>query len=543
MSRKNKTKAQLIEELAELHQRLAGQQESEERLRFIFDNANDAIFIHDMGKVFLAVNQTACDRLGYSREELLQMAPRDIGVPTTGGQDLARRDTAFLETGHKRKDGTVFPVEINGRVIQYAGKPAVLSVARDITERKQANDALQEAHAELEQRIEERTLDLRGEIAERKQVEMLLQESGERLRLFSESAFEGVVISAKGEVLEANDQFAKMFGYQPAEVVGMSAVDFSPPEMTELIQKHIASGYEQPYESIGLRKDGSTFPIEVRGRMMPYKKRQVRATAVRDLSERKRLEERLRQSQKMEAVGQLTAGIAHHFNNRLMVISIAIESQLLAGVYDREQMKLAESAVERAAKMIAQLMLFSRSENATGLKSISVREALSGAIEIGRGVFAGKITLVDEIPGDWPLVSGEINQLEQAFLNILFNARDAVEESGISSPSIHIGANIVSIEKEARPAHLVLHQKDYIRIQIMDEGIGMDEETRLRVFEPFFTTKDVDKGTGLGMATAYAIVNEHQGWIECTSQVGLGTTFSVYLPIMRPGTTLVGGEP
>ncbi len=245
----------------------------------------------------------------------------------------------------------------------------------------------------------------------------------------------------------------------------------------------------------------------------------------------------LRQSQKMQAVGQLTAGIAHNFNNRLMVISTAIESQLLTGVFDSEQLKLAESSVDQAARMIDQLMLFSHSGSASHFEPSPVWEVLADAMEIGRETFDRKITLVDEIPGDLPMVMGDINQLGQVFLNLLLNARDALEEGSTPSPSIRIEVDMVAIEEEALPTHLASRQRDYIRIQITDDGIGMNEETQQRIFEPFFTTKDVGKGTGLGLATAYAIVSDHQGWIECKSQVGTGTTFSVYLPVTEQEIT------
>ena len=250
-----------------------------------------------------------------------------------------------------------------------------------------------------------------------------------------------------------------------------------------------------------------------------------------DLSELASREAQLRQAQKMEAVGQLTAGIAHNFNNRLMVISTAIESLQLRETFDPVELEIAASSVEQAAKMVTQLMLFSRSEGEGEFKPIQVREIFSDVGEIGHKSFDRKIALIDEIPRDLPLISGDSTQLEQVFLNLLLNARDAVEEGNASSPSIRMVAKVVSIGEEDQPADLVSRQRDYLRIDIIDNGVGMNEETQQRVFEPFFTTKEVDKGTGLGLATVYAIVKDHQGWIECESQVGVGTAFSVYLPI------------
>ena len=250
-----------------------------------------------------------------------------------------------------------------------------------------------------------------------------------------------------------------------------------------------------------------------------------------DLQTLRQKETQLRQSQKMQAIGQLTAGIAHNFNNRLMVISTAVESQLLIGSFDLEQLKRIESSVDQAAKMVDQLMLFSSSNRVLDTEPIQVERILSDTLEMGRKTFDRKIVLINEIPRDLLLISGDITQLEQVFLNLLLNARDAVEESNASSPSIRMAVNMVSFEDEALPADLVSRQRNYLRIDVIDNGMGMNEETQQRVFEPFFTTKEVDKGTGLGLATVYAIIQDHQGWIECESQVGVGTTFSVYLPV------------
>ena len=348
-----------------------------------------------------------------------------------------------------------------------------------------------------------------------------------------------ITINDRGIIESASLAIEEVFGYRPEEVLGQNIKMLMPEPYSSQHDAYLntyANTGEKKIIGIGRevegqRKDGTTFPIELSVSEINLQGRTLFTGMIRDISERKQLEEQLRQSQKMQAVGQLTAGIAHNFNNRLMVISTAIDSLLLDGTFNFGRLKLIESSVEQAAKMIDQLLLFSHPEGVAEFKSIQIQEALSNVIEIGRKTFDRSIALIDEIPRNLSLISGDITQLEQVFLNLLLNARDAVQESNASSPSIHMVAKSVSFEEEDLPADLVSRQRNYLLIHIIDNGIGMNEETQQRVFEPFFTTKEVDKGTGLGLATAYIIVKDHQGWIECESQVGVGTIFSVCLPV------------
>ena len=252
---------------------------------------------------------------------------------------------------------------------------------------------------------------------------------------------------------------------------------------------------------------------------------------LQDLQALAQKESQLRQAQKMEAIGQLTAGMAHNFNNRLMVVSSAVESMILTRKYDLRNLELALASTDQAAEMVRQLMLFSRAEKMVHVQPIPLQQVLAGVIDIGRSTFDRKITLSEAIPTDLPLVHGDRTQLEQVFLNLLLNARDAVAEDNASAPEVQLAAKVAVLEDRDLPADLATRHGEYVCVQVIDNGIGMNEETQNRAFEPFFTTKEVGEGTGLGLATVYAIVKEHQGWIECVSQERAGTTFSVYLPV------------
>ena len=241
--------------------------------------------------------------------------------------------------------------------------------------------------------------------------------------------------------------------------------------------------------------------------------------------------QQLLQVQKMEAVGQLAAGIAHNFNNRMMVISMAIESLMLTGEYRLDDLEIAASSLDKAAEMVKQLQLFSRTEDITEHQPIPVRQVIQNTVEIARKTFDRNIVLSDKTAGETALVSGDINQLRQTFLNLLLNARDALERSEQHDPCIQITAERVSLQSGDLEAHPEAHLGEYICVRVTDNGVGMDAETQERLFEPFFTTKGIGEGTGLGLATVYAIVKEHGGWITCESQLGVGTTFPLFLPV------------
>jgi PAS domain S-box-containing protein len=262
----------------------------------------------------------------------------------------------------------------------------------------------------------------------------------------------------------------------------------------------------------------------------------------RQIDEREVLEEQLRQAQKMEAVGQLTAGIAHNFNNLLQGIIGNIDLCLEEGAESlRPMLEDMGNAGFRAAELVQQLMVFSRQGVQTQYASVDTRELIGEVVGICHKTFDRRIRInLDETSME-AQVMGNRGQLEQVFLNLLINARDALLPHERRPPIIRVNSDVIAVQGNGREAKAGTMQRpgSYVRFCVEDNGEGMDAETRARIFEPFFTTKEVDVGTGLGLSTAYGIVRQHGGWIECDSKPSAGSIFSIFLPLW---TEIVDGE-
>ena len=232
----------------------------------------------------------------------------------------------------------------------------------------------------------------------------------------------------------------------------------------------------------------------------------------------------------MEAVGELTAGIAHNFNNMLQGIS----GNLQLAIMDAEGKMLtmlsdADRVTHRAAEMIRQLMVFARQGMQPVLGRVLLGPVIDNTIAICRRTFDRKILIEAEV-AEGLHVNGDPGLLQQVFLNMLINARDAVLDGGADAPKISIDARTVRLSGQQAVGNLATIEGACVEIAITDNGMGMNPETQRRMFEPFYTTKPVDRGTGLGLSTVYGIVIQLQGQVTCESEPGRGTTFRVYLP-------------
>lgn len=249
---------------------------------------------------------------------------------------------------------------------------------------------------------------------------------------------------------------------------------------------------------------------------------------VEDITDRLNLEAQLRQAQKMESVGQLAAGVAHDFNNMLTIIQGHGGMLLAKSAQKPELLDSAQAiyfAAERAASLTRQLLMFSR-KNVMQPKLLDLRDVVANMTKMLQRLLGETIRLTFQPPPQMPLVEANVGMIEQVIMNLAVNARDAMPKGGtltIGTEAAELGPEVVQTHPEGRPG-------SYVCLRMADTGCGMNMVTLARIFEPFFTTKEVGKGTGLGLATVYGIVKQHNGWIEVASEVGNGSTFTVFFP-------------
>ncbi len=337
------------------------------------------------------------------------------------------------------------------------------------------------------------------------------------------------------DTVEWDEKLTAMFGLAPGQ--GPRTVSeylaLIPEDQREAMSAHIARALERgTYSDFELRADRPGGPrwFIIKGGLLRDAGGEVTGLlgGVIDVTERRRVDEHLRQAQKLEAVGQLSAGVAHNFNNMLAVILPALE--LARRELPPEHAQLLDDAAlsaTNAAQLVRQLMVFARSAPAAGARREPLAEAARRAVDLCRQTFERRVELTLGDLEAARFASVESGPMEQALLNLLLNARDALGESGPAV--IDVSARRLA-EPEVRRRHAEA-RGPHVELRVTDTGAGMDEATRRRMFEPFFTTKPHGHGTGLGLSTAWATVEAHRGFLDCDSAPGRGTTFSLLLPV------------
>ena len=354
-----------------------------------------------------------------------------------------------------------------------------------------------------------------------KQSEELLAESREKYRSLSEAAYEAIFISEKGVCLEQNKRAEELFGYSNEEAVGRFGSEWLVPEDRELAMKNMMAGYELPYEVTGLRKDGSTFPALIRGRMMNFKDRAVRVTSMSDITDRKEHEREQLKNEKLESLGVLAGGIAHDFNNILTGImgNISFAQKFIDATHKSyKPLAEAEKASIRAGELAHQLLTFARGgepvKKVASLKHL-VNETISLVLR-GSNV-KGTVDIPDSIHA----IKADEGQMSQVFNNIIINASQAMPGGGILS----VSAENVTL---AADNVLSLPPGSFIKLIFSDQGCGISPQDLKKIFDPYFTTKTT--GNGLGLASVQSIIKRHGGHIGATSAAGSGADFIIHLP-------------
>jgi len=368
---------------------------------------------------------------------------------------------------------------------------------------------------------------------ERKRTEEQLHESERKYRLLFETNPEPMFVYDFDtlRILAVNGAAVVRYGHTEPEFLQLTLRDIRPPEEQARLDEELAQRSADGAVRTGVRhwtKQGKRFDVDLIARPLEFAGRRARLVLARDVSAQRQLEEQLRQSQKMEAVGQLAGGIAHDFNN--LLTAILGSTQLLLhstppGDPRREDAEEIRHAGLRAAELTRQLLAFSRRQ-VLAPKVLDLNAVVANVDRMLRRLLGEDVELVTSLQPAAGAVNADPGQLEQVLLNLAVNARDAMPGGG----RLSIGTTRVTFQEEPAERRHRMPAGDYVCLAVADTGVGMDETTQAHLFEPFFTTKEVGKGTGLGLATVYGIVKQSGGYIWVYSEVGHGTTVKVYLP-------------
>jgi len=493
--------------------------ESEKLFRLIVENVTDIIWIADMEMKFTYFSPSVTQMRGYSVEEAMAQSVEEAMTPASF-ESAMKVIAEELELHNKRerdptrsrkleaeitcKDGSTVWTEIESNFVYNSeGQPiGILGITRNITERKKSEK-------------------------ERKHAEEALRDSNEKLAaLFQSSPMAIITLDPDGNVTFWNPAAEKIFGWKEKEVTGRFLPYVSEGKKSEhhALRNRVLSGEGfHNVEALRQKKDGSDIYISIS--TVPLKDSTGRISGIMsvnvDITERKRLEEELLRAQKLESLGVFAGGIAHDFNNILTMI-LGNVSMAKMGVSPEDEMfdllNEAEMASTRAQILTKQLLTFAK--GGTPIKEIaSIKAILKGSSSfVLHGSKSGcEFSIAENL---WP-AEVDVGQISQVINNIVINANQAMPEGGI----IQVAAENLIIDDGNE---LLIKPGRYIRISIRDQGVGIAEKHLLKIFDPYFTTKYA--GNSIGLATTYSIIKKHDGHITVESQLGVGTTFHIYLP-------------
>ncbi|MFZ3046195.1 MAG: PAS domain S-box protein [Desulfatirhabdiaceae bacterium] len=491
-------------------------QESEERFRAISEFSHHGICIIDeIGKI-IWVNNRMLDITGYARERMKN---------SSSFADFIASESSDFVTGNylKFRNGEVYEHHYHCNIIHADGEKRLIEIHMtdysdkhnrkyliinmlDVTDRKRAEDAI---------------------LSSEKKFRQLFNSINDALFVHHGNAN---VLSE--HFIEVNDVACQRLGYSREELLCMSPVDIHAPDRLPDLRRRMAEvQFNKPtiWESSHNTKDGRCIPVEITYQYFELNGELVLLSTARDITDRKFMEERLLQVQKMEAVGTLAGGIAHDFNNILNVIigfGTMVIDTLEAGSPSKEQMNEVLSAAERAADLTKRLLLFSRKQ-VVEVKPVNINELILGLQKILVRIIRENIDFTLDLADRPLMVLADAGQIEQVLINLAVNARDAMPEGG----RLTIGTRIQELDDKYVAAYGYGKPGKYALFTVTDTGKGMDEETQKNIFEPFFTTKGIGEGTGLGLSISFGIIKQHSGYIQVYSEPGQGTVFKIYLPI------------
>ncbi|PJA27405.1 MAG: hypothetical protein CO189_07225 [candidate division Zixibacteria bacterium CG_4_9_14_3_um_filter_46_8] len=498
--------------------------ESEERFRLMFNSSHDLMAITNTNGKTVWANTAWRRILGYTPDshdnarDRIHPEDKDVVLDLWRKMDAGETDITNLEYRYRIASGEYVYLESTVRKFSVRDQALMFIISHNITERKQAEAALRESE---------------------EMYRTLIEQSNDAIYLLSEE---------KGTFEFINPRFAELMELTPDEAksLGFDLMDLVANESRSLIEERLQKrrgGETLPsrYEFSALTRSGKVLELEASVVRVPYKGGHAIQGVLRDLSERKSLEAQLRQAQKMEAIGNLAGGVAHDFNNLLAIITGHTELALMTIGSDNllyQNIIEIQKAADRATELTRQLLAFSRVQSLKP-RIIDINRAIKDLDQMLRRTIGENISLVITPSDELWKVNADQVQLEQAIINLVVNARDAMPLGG---NLVLETMNAVLSEDDIRNLTDLIPGK-YIILTIRDTGMGMTKDVLDRIFDPFFTTKEPGKGTGLGLSMVYGLIKQSNGHIEVESEPGRGSTFRIFLPATEDGDGILDSEP
>jgi len=484
--------------------------EAELRSAYLSQFAPDAILLADEDAKVLDANERALEMFGAVRGDLIGRHGSALFAEPDRARFDELRERALageaIEARAVRDDGSAFPVETTARRIEFEGTPYLVAVVRDVSERRAAAAALEAANR--------------------------------RFRAVFENANDAILLVDGVRIVECNERAAELLGRPRRELLA-HGLDGSELEagICQRARDSVdrRSGGAVVFSQRLGGRDGPGREVEVSVSRLDLDQRDLTLVVARDVSERRRFEQRERQAQKMEALGQLAGGIAHDFNNLLTAIvghSEILELEIPeTDPSQREMLAEIRHSAELGASLTRKLLAFSRGQELR-LRVVEVNEAIRSVERLLRPLVGESVALRLRLAGEPLRVRIDRGQFEQILVNLAVNARDAMPEGGtLTFHTASVGASVGgAVGGAVGPQGASGAGAGRVRIRVCDTGVGMDEAVRIRALEPFFTTKEPGRGTGLGLATVYGIVRQSGGELSLHSGPGRGTTVEIVLP-------------
>ncbi|HEX2661153.1 MAG TPA: PAS domain S-box protein [Polyangia bacterium] len=490
----------------------AGWDQDQRFARFSLDQLPEAVYCIRGDGSFTYVNQAACDMLGFSREELLAKGIFGINPALAADrwdklwQALLQQRKRSFKSAHLTKDGRLIHVEIQSSLFEVAGESFSCCFSRDITEQQSSEEARQRDQAFVEGLVDTAPVMV-------------------------------VVLDSQGRLVRFNRCAERITGYRSEDVLGQRWLELMVAEpdraqVATLMRESMAGGTMRGTVYNITTRDGGVRQILWNDQLLAGQTAgSVGLLAIgQDVTEQRGLEQRLRQAEKMEAIGRLAGGIAHDFNNQLT--AIMGYADVLAGELESNPDLAActtaiMTAVRRSCDLTSQLLAYSRKGKYV-TSPVDLHDLVHEVVSILERSLDKRIVIRLDLAAPVPRTMGDPTQLGNALLNLALNARDAMPDGG----TLTFATRAVVINQREAAAHQ--HEIDagaFVKLTVSDTGTGMDEETQRHLFEPFFTTKEEGRGTGLGLAAVYGTVKSHRGTISVASTVGFGTSVRICLPV------------